>query len=366
MDIIKYIIKSHRYIVALIMLLIVISVDAFAQSNTAISITEFTCDKTDFDARREPNRKYDNGGVLYAIIKVTSDNDEYNLSEFYFDFGTYYCKIENRNRELWVYVQKNAKHVTVSRQGCNSMCTYDFGFPLESGMVYKMKILINNEITPCEVSENTIGIVRPNTEKKKSLRKAKEQARIEKKEENRKLFEEPVKGYMSFVDLSYTIKTGFDYVGIDYIGGYRFDNKLFLGMGVGYRMAYSPSDFEIDEINTGASLPGNTYEIPLYAYFRYNILNGRCYPFVGVSLGINLSSMAEIQLKLYDVKYSTLGAFVNPQIGVNYRMTPKLSIYLAIGFNAYTMSKCIDNTGYSATIKHSLYCSSDFYIGVSF
>lgn len=201
---------------------------------------------------------------------------------------------------------------------------------------------------------------------KEAAEKAKAQERAEKKAQNKKIFGEPVKGYMSVVNLSYTLKTGFDYLGADYIGGYRFNNKFFLGMGVGYRMACSPSDFVIDKINTGASLPGNTYEIPLFAHFRYNFLNGRCSPFVGLSIGTNISAPATIQLKLYDVKYSTIGAFANPQVGLNYRMTPKSSIYLAVGFNAYTMSKCIDNTGYSATLKHSLYYSADFHIGVTF
>ena len=53
-----------------------------------------------------------------------------------------------------------------------------------------------------------------------------EQRRI-KAEQNKKLFAEPVSGYSSMVNLSYTAKTGHDYFGVDYIGGYRFNNKNF-------------------------------------------------------------------------------------------------------------------------------------------
>ena len=54
------------------------------------------------------------------------------------------------------------------------------------------------------------------------------------------------------------------------------------------------------------------------------------------------------------------------RVGINYRITSKSSFYLSVGFNLYTMSKCIDNTGYSATFKHSLYYSADIHIGFTF
>ena len=205
--------------------------------------------------------------------------------------------------------------------------------------------------------------------------KAEERARIAAKkaeqrkikaEQNRKLFAEPVKGYSSMVNISYTIKTGYDYLGLDYIGGYRFDNKNFAGIGVGFRYAYNAYSVVLNMINEGAMLPGNTYSVPVFVHYRINFLNGRYSPFFGVSAGVNISTPAEISLDLYDVKYTTIGAFINPQIGFNYRMTKKSSVYLAVGFNGYTMPKCIDNTGYSATFKHSLYYSADVHIGLTF
>ena len=205
--------------------------------------------------------------------------------------------------------------------------------------------------------------------------KAEERARIAAKkaeqrkikaEQNKKLFAEPVKGYSSMVNISYTIKTGYDYLGLDYIGGYRFDNKNFAGIGVGFRYAYNASPVVLNTVNEGAMLPGNTYSVPVFVHYRINFLNGRYSPFFGVSAGVNLSTPAEISLALYDVRYTTIGAFINPQIGFNYRMTKKSSVYLAVGFNGYTMPKCIDNTGYSATFKHSFYYSADVHIGLTF
>ena len=139
--------------------------------------------------------------------------------------------------------------------------------------------------------------------------KAEERARIAAKkaeqrkikaEQNKKLFAEPVKGYSSMVNISYTIKTGYDYLGLDYIGGYRFDNKNFAGIGVGFRYAYNASPVVLNTVNEGAMLPGNTYSVPVFVHYRINFLNGRYSPFFGVSAGVNLSTPAEISLALYD------------------------------------------------------------------
>ena len=48
--------------------------------------------------------------------------------------------------ELWVYVQKNAKQVTVSREGYKTVHRYDLGYTLESGAVYRMKISVKKEV----------------------------------------------------------------------------------------------------------------------------------------------------------------------------------------------------------------------------
>lgn len=201
-------------------------------------------------------------------------------------------------------------------------------------------------------------------------RKAIEMARAEEAArlaaERKKLYAKQVTGYSSIVNLSYTVKTGHDYLGLDYIGGYRFNNKNFLGIGAGIRYAFTAEALTMTDLNMGASLPGNSYVVPVFLYYRYNFLNGRFSPFLGLSAGANLSTRAVLHLELCDVKYTTIGGFLDPQVGINYRITPKSSLYLSVGFNLYTMSKCIDNTGYSATFKHSLYYSADIHMGFTF
>ncbi|MBQ5882673.1 MAG: PEGA domain-containing protein [Bacteroidales bacterium] len=559
----------------------------FAQSEKVFTISEFVQDPFDLSGRGENTKRVDGSGHLYAIVKVSSDDPEDKLTDYRFDFGMLNSKMEMVDGELWVYVQKNAKQVTVSREGYKTVHRYDLGYTLESGTVYRMRISVKKEIqketlvfkvTPAVAgvmityitldgkesvfgvtdmsgrvaksmdlgtytysviaeyyhksegrvkleSKNSThveevvlspnfadveliaasgadiyvdgqkkgtsswkGILGPGTyqiearkkdhkntskfvelndgekykfvldkpvpivgtlilissplgakvkidgkeygvtpltldniiigthkivvtkdkyySKIKTLqvkegetyelnfeldpsdqylkelreaelkareeaeRKAIEMARAEEAAkiaaERKKLYAKQVTGYSSIVNLSYTVKTGHDYLGLDYIGGYRFNNKNFLGIGAGIRYAFTAEALTMTDLNMGASLPGNNYVVPVFVYYRYNFLNGRFSPFLGLSAGANLSTRAVLHLELCDVKYTTIGGFLDPQVGINYRITPKSSLYLSVGFNLYTMSKCIDNTGYSATFKHSLYYSADIHMGFTF
>ena len=579
-------VKCIKYFSVLGIVFLFFVESVFAQSEKVFTISEFVQDPFDLSGRGENTKKVDGSGYLYAIVKVSSDDPEDKLTDYRFDFGMLNSKMEMVDGELWVYVQKNAKQVTVSREGYKTVHRYDLGYTLESGSVYRMKISVKKEImketlifqiTPAisgvmitytneagvesycvtdasgmvarylelgsytysiaaeyyhksegrvrlesrngshieEVTlrpnfadvelvatsgadiyvdgqkkgtslwkgilgpgayqiearkkghkstskyvelkdgenykfelENPVPIVgtlvlissplgakvkidgkeygvtpltldniiigshkielvkdkyysktktvqikegevleeifelEPSDQYLKELREAELKARDEAERkviemaraeeaarlaaERKKLYAKQVTGYSSIVNLSYTVKTGHDYFGVDYIGGYRFNNKNFLGIGAGIRYAFTAEALTMTDLNMGASLPGNSYVVPVFLYYRYNFLNGRFSPFLGLSAGANLTTRAVLHLELCDVKYTTIGWFLDPQVGINYRITPKSSLYLSIGFNLYTMSKCIDNTGYSATFKHSLYYSTDIHIGFTF
>ena len=579
-------VKCIKYFSVLGIVFLFFVESVFAQSEKVFTISEFVQDPFDLSGRGENTKKVDGSGYLYAIVKVSSDDPEDKLTDYRFDFGMLNSKMEMVDGELWVYVQKNAKQVTVSREGYKTVHRYDLGYTLESGSVYRMKISVKKEImketlifqiTPAisgvmitytnedgvesycvtdasgmvarylelgtytysiaaeyyhksegrvrlesrngshieEVAlkpnfadvelvavsgadiyvdgqkkgtslwkgilgpgayqiearkkdhkstskyvelkdgekykfelENPVPIVgtlvlisspldakvkidgkeygvtpltldniiigthkivvtkdkyysktktvqikegevleeifelEPSDQYLKELREAELKAREEAERkaiemaraeeaarlaaERKKLYAKQVTGYSSIVNLSYTVKTGHDYLGLDYIGGYRFNNKNFLGIGAGIRYAFTAEALTMTDLNMGASLPGNSYVVPVFLYYRYNFLNGRFSPFLGLSAGANLSTRAVLHLELCDVKYTTIGGFLDPQVGINYRITPKSSLYLSVGFNLYTMSKCIDNTGYSATFKHSLYYSTDIHIGFTF
>ena len=579
-------VKCIKYFSVLGIVFLFFVESVFAQSEKVFTISEFVQDPFDLSGRGENTKRIDGSGHLYAIVKVSSDDPEDKLTDYRFDFGMLNSKMEMVDGELWVYVQKNAKQVTVSREGYKTVHRYDLGYTLESGSVYRMKISVKKEImketlifqitpaisgvmitytneagvesycvtdasgmvarylelgsytysiaaeyyhksegrvrlesrngshieevtlrpnfadvelvavsgadiyvdgqkkgtsfwkgilgpgayqiearkkdhkstskyvelkdgenykfelknpvpivgtlvlissplgakvkidgkeygvTPLTLENIIIGShkielvkdkyysktktvqikegevleeifeLEPSDQYLKELREAELKARDEAERkvmemaraeeaarlaaERKKLYAKQVTGYSSIVNLSYTVKTGHDYLGLDYIGGYRFNNKNFLGIGAGIRYAFAAEALTMTDLNMGASLPGNSYVVPVFLYYRYNFLNGRFSPFLGLSAGANFSTRAVLHLELCDVKYTTIGGFLDPQVGINYRITPKYSLYLSIGFNLYTMSKCIGNTGYSATFQHSLYYGVDFHIGVAF
>lgn len=78
-------------------------------------VADFYQDQQDLTAQEE--NKKDDDGRLYAVIKVTSDNEDDDLSQFSFDFNYNVSSQEMRDGELWLFVQRNAKNVTIRRGG---------------------------------------------------------------------------------------------------------------------------------------------------------------------------------------------------------------------------------------------------------
>ena len=122
----------------LLLLLLLFSVTASAQDKRQLSVASFSLDQFDMTSRNEQYKKIDGNGSLYAIIKVTSSNPDDKLSEYRFDFGNMNHEVVNRDGELWVYVQRNAKFVTISRQGFATINKYDLGLTIEEGRTYAM------------------------------------------------------------------------------------------------------------------------------------------------------------------------------------------------------------------------------------
>lgn len=190
----------------------------------------------------------------------------------------------------------------------------------------------------------------------------------ERKSELKALFAKRHSGYGSIVDISYLyskISNGNDDgINISYIGGYRFNNHIFLGLGVGATMSLN-DDVKLLK-GEGSALPRGKFNFPAYIHFRYNILNRRCTPFFAVSAGGYYALQRSIQLELKEYQYGGFGILANPQIGVSYRLTPKSSINFAIGFNLYTSSYCETNNGLTLTMSNNLRYALDAHIGFTF
>ena len=177
-------------------------------------------------------------------------------------------------------------------------------------------------------------------------------------------------GFASMIDLSYrlSLTTGYsNNMGLNYIAGYRINNTLLVGAGVGVNLYTdaTPSSLTIENIQ-GTPLKPSSISVPVFAYFRYNFINTQCSPFFALAAGYEISDQQELELELLKIKYNTGGLFVNPQVGVNFRTTLNTSLYLAVGFQGYTMPYCIEHTGYNATLKPSMAYGVDVHLGFAF
>ena len=109
-----------------------------AQQNRKFHVQSFEQNQFDTSARVKATEKYDGNGDRYSIIKVTSTNPNDDLMAYSFDFGMMNSLVEQHDDELWVYVQRNAKHVTIKRAGYATVRNYDLRTTIQPGQVFDM------------------------------------------------------------------------------------------------------------------------------------------------------------------------------------------------------------------------------------
>ncbi|MBQ3026672.1 MAG: carboxypeptidase regulatory-like domain-containing protein [Alistipes sp.] len=148
-----------------------------------------------------------------------------------------------------------------------------------------------------------------------------------------------LKGYRSMVEFAFMMD--FDLMpsyNLHYIGGYQINNYLYVGAGAGvclHESAFGDNAIaEWSQEPQDGTLPLQTVNVPVFAYFRANFINRRCTPYFAVAAGYRFSTKHYFQMpwQQHDY-YNTSGLLINPQLGVNLRMTKKADVYLAAGFN---------------------------------
>lgn len=190
-------------------------------------------------------------------------------------------------------------------------------------------------------------------------------------EKRRKEYAKKQSGFGSIVDVSYMTRSNqypYPALGLSYTAGYRFNNQIYLGVGVGanLNMDGGKATRETTYWYNSEFLNPCLISVPVFAYFKANFIDRRWSPYFAVAAGGNLSPRQTLMLDLCDVKYSTMGAFINPQIGLNIRTTTKTSLYFAVGFQGFTAPSCVKYTGYNAVIRSALGYSLDFHLGFTF
>ncbi len=133
---------NHIRILRLLFLLCILlcGTAVSAQQKAKFSIASFGYDAFDLTATLPDYEKFDGSGDRYAIIKVTSNNPDDDLTQFSFNFGNMKHIVEPHDGQLWIYVQRNAKHVTITRSGYAPINRYDLHTTIESGKTYTLSI----------------------------------------------------------------------------------------------------------------------------------------------------------------------------------------------------------------------------------
>lgn len=102
-------------------------------------ISDIEADPFDMTAR-EVNRN-DGDGYAYAIIKVTSDIEDDDLSKFNFSFGYLKSEKELHDGELWIFVQRGAKTVDIRRDGYKPILKHQFK-AISPGTTYTLRLSV--------------------------------------------------------------------------------------------------------------------------------------------------------------------------------------------------------------------------------
>lgn len=145
-------------------------------------------------------------------------------------------------------------------------------------------------------------------------------------------------------------------IGIEYVGGKRFNNAFFLGFGTGVVLnTHNPSAVNGDEwaLATPLCLHLNRVSIPLYVNVKLYLSRTRCQPFISLSSGLRFSgkrlfefSTQELLTYNYDtsyynnqhsIKYGTNQYFITPGFGLDFRFKSGTTLSLQAAFHAITM-----------------------------
>lgn len=120
-------------------LLLLVATDLMAQQRLNLDVASFVLVETDMDA--QAHQKLDADGRPMALIKVTSTNPDDNLQAYHFNFGYPKSEVGKYDGEvLWLYVQRNAQQVSITRDGYASVRNRDLGLTIEGGRVYAMQL----------------------------------------------------------------------------------------------------------------------------------------------------------------------------------------------------------------------------------
>lgn len=164
--------------------------------------------------------------------------------------------------------------------------------------------------------------------------------------------------------------------GISYIGGYRLNNTLFLGAGIGinFEDTRGTSKFYEYGINEPAGR-GFRVSIPLYLHLRTYFTATKWQPFFAFSIGAKFSTSETLIIDFppyyinYEYKFGTCGFIFSPALGLNCRLNDNLGMYIKVAYDAQTYPHTASRNEFlddKIVIRHKLCHGFNTGIGFTF
>lgn len=131
----------RKWLTAVAMIVPIISM---AQDKLDCNVVSFSVDQFSTTAQDRRYEKIDGNGERYAIIKVKDVDGTADLRGFTFNFGSLNSIVEQKEDELWVYVQRNAKTVTIKHPSYKTIEKYDLNTTIQPGRTYVLQLTMNH------------------------------------------------------------------------------------------------------------------------------------------------------------------------------------------------------------------------------
>ena len=183
----------------------------------------------------------------------------------------------------------------------------------------------------------------------------------------------PIKGYQSivFADADMLFGVGNPlYLGIDYIGGYRINRGLFLGLGVGVNINVIDSDnnYLPDHLYDGKVYPLGNFKMPLYLYGRGYLgsrPNPAVQPFLGVAAGYNISFPNSVNVTREQTT-SLCRLFGEFEFGLNIKPKSRKALFVSLSCPIYCTPKYVVTSRYEGKIVNGICAGISLKFGASF
>lgn len=131
--------------------------------------------------------------------------------------------------------------------------------------------------------------------------------------------------------------------GASMINGYRFNDYLFLGAGVGYEYLNGLYYHNYGGKSSSYDSKSTQNIIQLYVRVKANFTNAKISPFASLDLGnsFNLDSTDEIKM--------AKGFFFEPAIGCDFKLNDKQTFYISLGYSQQQYEYEFISTAYAVS-----------------